>query len=264
MSELSAHFDSLFRLDGKVAVVTGGSRGIGKAACIALAAAGAAVMVSSRKLEPCEAVAEQIRQMGGDAQAYACNISDPAQIEALVAATESRLGPVDVLVANAAVNPHYGPLLDIGESAFDKIIDANLKGALHLSRRVIPDMANRGSGSVIFTSSIGGLLGSRTIGAYNISKAALMQLARNLALEWGERGVRVNTIAPGLVRTDFARALYENPDKYQRAVQTYPIGRLGEPDDIAGAFVFLAAEAGRFVTGQTLVVDGGTTIYSVE
>ena len=256
---MSLDFDSMCRLDGKVALVTGGSRGIGRATCELLAAAGAKVVVSSRKQAACEEVAASIRDAGFEAQAIAGNVSSEDDQARIVAETEAHFGPVDVLIVNAAANPYYGPQLDIDNRALDKTFDTNLRSALRLSARVIPKMASRGSGSVIFTSSIGGLRGTGTMGAYAMSKAALMQLARNLSFEWSGKGVRVNCVAPGLVRTDFAKALYEDPEKTRAALAFYPIGGRGEPDDIAGAFLFLACEAGRFVTGQTLIVDGGAT-----
>lgn len=252
----------MFSLAGKVALVTGSSRGIGKAVAEAMAGAGARVVVSSRKADACERVAESIRAAGGEAAALPCNVSSREQLGALVDAALARFEAIDVLVCNAAANPYFGPLLEIGDEAYDKIMATNVKSTLWLCRLVIPGMAARGGGAVIVVSSIAGLKGTRNLGAYAISKAALMQLVRNLALEWGSANVRVNGIAPGLVRTDFARALWENPDTYAEAVKGYPLGRIGEPEDVAGAAVFLASRAGAFVTGQTIVVDGGATIAS--
>jgi NAD(P)-dependent dehydrogenase (short-subunit alcohol dehydrogenase family) len=251
---------SLFSLEGKSAVITGSSKGIGLAIAQAMALAGARVVISSRKRDACEAAAAGIRADGGEAIALPCNVSHKDQIQALVADTLQAYGGIDVLVMNAAVNPYFGPLLSIDTGAWQKIIDANVSAVLHAGAAAIPQMAERGGGVVIVVSSIAGLRGTRNLGAYAISKAADMQIARNLALEWGHANVRVNCIAPGLVRTDLARALWEEPETLQRALQAYPLGRIGEPADIAGAAVFLASPAGAFVTGQTLVVDGGTTI----
>ncbi|MCP5153160.1 MAG: SDR family oxidoreductase [Ectothiorhodospiraceae bacterium] len=254
----------LFDLTGKVALVTGSSRGIGRAVAEALAAAGARVVVSSRKPAACEAVAESIRAAGGEATAIACNVSRDDELRALVADVEVVYGVPDVVVANAAVNVHFGPMLDVDDAAYTKIMDTNVRATLHLAQLTIPSMAEHGGGSFVVVASIAGLKGTARIGTYAVSKAALMQLARNLALEWGRKGVRVNCVAPGLVRTDFARALWEDEAQHARAVRAYPIGRLGEPEDVAGAVLFLAAPAGAWITGQTLVVDGGTTIASGE
>ena len=250
----------LFDLGGKTALVTGSSKGIGRAIAERMAQHGARVVVSSRKKDACDAVVRGIVERGGAAIAVACNISHKPELEALVAETRKVYGRIDVLVCNAAVNPHYGPSQEIPDTAFDKVMSCNIRSNHWLCQMVIPEMAERGDGSVILVSSIGGLKGSTVLGAYAISKAADMQLARNLAVEWGPRNVRVNCIAPGLIRTDFARALWENPETYQRAVSTYPLRRIGEPDELAGAAIFLASKAGAFVTGQTLVVDGGQTL----
>lgn len=250
----------LFDLSGKTALVTGSSKGIGRAIAERMAEHGARVVVSSRKKEACDEVVRGIADRGGKATAIACNISHKPELEALVAETRAAYGPIDVLVCNAAVNPHYGPSQEIPDSAFDKVMSVNIRSNHWLCQMVIPEMAERGDGSVIIVSSIGGLKGTAVLGAYSISKAADLQLARNLAVEWGPKNVRVNCIAPGLVRTDFARALWENPETYRRAVSTYPLRRIGEPDELAGAAIFLASKAGAFVTGQTIVVDGGVTI----
>ena len=254
----------LFDLTGKVAIVTGSTKGIGRAIAEALAQAGAKVVISSRKADKCEEVADAIKADGGEARSVPCNISHQDELRALVDATLEAWERIDVLVCNAAVNPYYGPLAEIPEDAYDKIMDTNVKSNLWLCNLVLPQMAERKDGAVIIVSSIGGLKGNDKLGAYGLSKAADMQLARNLAVEWGHANIRVNCIAPGLVRTDFARVLWEDPEAHARAVASYPIGRLGEPEDIAGAAVFLAAPAGRFVTGQTLVVDGGHTIGSAR
>ena len=252
----------LFDLTGKVAVVTGSTKGIGRAIAEALAAFGARVVISSRKAERCAAVAGEIEAAGGAALAVPCNVSDTAQLQALVDRTLEHWGHIDVLVCNAAVNPHFGPLSEISEEAYDKIMDTNVKSNLWLCNMAVPQMAERKDGAVIIVSSIGGLKGHGKLGAYALSKAADMQLARNLAVEWGRDNIRVNCIAPGLVRTDMARALWEDERAYAQAIESYPLGRIGEPEDIAGAAVFLASRAGAWTTGQSLVVDGGVTIMS--
>jgi NAD(P)-dependent dehydrogenase (short-subunit alcohol dehydrogenase family) len=250
----------LFSLHGQVAVVTGASRGIGRAIAEALAAAGAKVVISSRKLEACERVAGAINDSGGEAIALACNISHKEALQGLVDRTLEHWGKIDTLVCNAAINPYFGPLADIPDEAYEKTMTANLQSNLWLCNMAIPRMAKHGGGTVVLVSSIAGLKGHGNLGVYALSKAANMQLARNLAVEWGRSNIRVNTIAPGLVRTDMARALWEDPDRLAQALESYPLGRIGEPQDIAGAAVFLASRAGNFMTGQTLVIDGGTTV----
>ena len=251
--------DSL-RLDGKTAIVTGSSRGIGRAIAELYARAGARVVVSSRKLEACQNVVDQIRKNGGEATAVSCNISDKSQIDHLVERTEAAYGPADILVGNAAVNPYYGPMSRLPDDAFVKVLDVNIRSNLWLVNRVAPGMTARGGGAIVIISSIAGLTGSRMLGAYAISKAADLQLSRNLALEWGKQGIRVNCIAPGLVKTDFAKALWDNPETLSRALASSPLNMIGEPQDIAGAALLLASPAGRFITGTTIVIDGGATI----
>jgi len=254
----------LFDLEGRVALVTGSTRGIGLAIARELAAHGAKVVVSSRKADACERARDEIVAAGGEAFAFACNVGHKDQLQALVDATLAHYGTIDVLVCNAATNPYMGPLQKISDEAFDKIMGTNVRSNVWLCNMVIPQMAARGGGAVILLSSIASIQGTRLLGAYALSKAADSQLARNLAVEWGAKNVRVNCIAPGIVRTDFAKALYENPQIHKLAVAHYPLGRLGEVEDIAGAAVFLAARAGAFVTGQTIVVDGGTTIAGFD
>ncbi len=252
-----------FDLTGKVAVVTGSSRGIGRSSAELLAKLGAKVVISSRKADACAEVADGIRQAGGDAHVIPCNISRREEVEALISGTTKHYGKIDILVCNAAVNPYYGPLLDIKDEAFDKIMNSNVKSNIWLCALAIPQMAERGNGSVVIVSSIGGLRGSTVIGAYGISKAADFALCRSLAGEWGPQGVRVNCVAPGLVKTDFAKALWEDEERLKRRCATTPLRRIGEPDEIAGAVAYLGSDASSFMTGQTIVVDGGVTTASV-
>jgi dehydrogenase/reductase SDR family protein 4 len=250
---------SLFDLTGQVALITGSSRGIGKAIALAMAAAGAAVVITSRKVEACQAVEAAVIAAGGKAMAVAANISDRAQLGALVNAAENTFGPVSTLVCNAAVNPSYGPMAGLDDRAFDKVMNANVGASIHLINRVAPGMAAAGGGAVVLLSSVAGLMGSQNIGAYAISKAADIQLARNYAVELGPKNIRVNAIAPGLIRTEFSTLLWEGK-KGEDFVARTPLGRLGESEDIAGAAVFLASNAARYITGQTIVIDGGVTI----
>lgn len=251
---------SLFNLTGKVALITGSTKGIGLAIARRMAEAGARVVISSRNQDICDEVAASINAEGGVAVAIGCNINYKEQLRQLVDKTVEQLGAIDILVCNAALNPHYGPSQNIPDEAFEKIMNANIGSAHRLCQMVLPAMAEKGGGAVIIVSSIAGLKGTSVLGAYGISKAADMQMARNLAVEWGPKNIRVNCIAPGLVRTDFARALWENPETYAATVAKYPLRRIGEPDEIAGAAIYLASDAGSFTTGQTLVVDGGGTI----
>lgn len=253
---------SLFSLAGKVAVITGSSRGIGKAIAERMAEHGAKVVISSRKPEPCSEVADAInaKHGAGTAISIPANISSKDELKHLVDATTAQFGKVDILVCNAASNPYYGPLAGITDDQFRKILENNVIANHWLISFVAPQMIERHDGAVIIVSSIGGLRGSPVIGAYNISKAADFQLARNLAVEYGPHNVRVNCIAPGLIKTDFAKALWDNPDTLKRVTATSPLRRIGEPDEIAGAAVFLASAAGSFMTGQNIVIDGGATI----
>lgn len=249
-----------FDLSGKVAIVTGSSRGIGRSIAEHLAAAGAKVVVSSRKAPACEEVVSAIRKSGGEAIAIPAHIGDKAQLQNLVDETRKQWGHIDILVCNAASNPYYGPMAGLPDEAFDKILKNNIVANHWLANLVLPEMAQRKDGAVIIVSSIGGLKGTATLGAYAISKAADMQLARNLALEWGMHNIRVNCIAPGLVKTDFAKALWENPEILAHYESQTPLRRIGQPDDIGGIAAFLASPAAAFITGQTIVADGGVTI----
>ena len=253
---------NLFDLTGKVAIVTGSSRGIGKAIAEALAAQGAKVVISSRKQDACDEVAAALNAGHGDgtAIAVAASISSKEALQNLVDQTQAHFGRIDVLVCNAASNPYYGPMAGISDDQFRKILDNNVLANHWLVAMAAPQMVERGEGSIIIVSSVGGLTSSTVIGAYNISKAADFQLARNLAAEFGPSGVRVNCIAPGLVKTDFAKALCENPDTLAAVTRHTPLRRIGEPHEIAGAAVYLASPASTFMTGQVMVVDGGSTI----
>ena len=253
---------NLFDLSGQVAVITGSSRGIGRAIAERMAEHGARVVISSRKADACEAVAADIRARFGEdrAVAIAANISSKTDLQHLMDEARSRLGPIDILVCNAASNPYFGPQEGISDDQFRKILDNNIIANHWLISMAVPQMKERRRGAIIIISSIGGLRGSPVIGAYCISKAADMQLARNLAVEYGPHNIRVNCISPGLIKTDFARALWEDPDMLSRRTETTPLRRIGEPDEIAGAAVFLASSAGSFMTGQSLVIDGGVTI----
>jgi NAD(P)-dependent dehydrogenase (short-subunit alcohol dehydrogenase family) len=255
---------NLFDLSGKTALITGSSKGIGEAIAYEMARQGAQVVISSRKGDVCEAVAAAINaetEAGpGGAIAIPAHVGHKEQLEMLVAKTREQLGKIDVLVCNAAVNPYYGSMMDIPDSAFEKILDINIMSNHWLCQMVLPEMIERKDGSIIVVSSVGGLKGSADLGTYAISKAADVQLVRNLAVEHGPANVRVNAISPGLIRTDFARALWENPDILKRATQADPLRRIGEPWEVAGIAVYLASKAGAFTTGQNFVVDGGATI----
>ena len=253
------HKAPIIDLSGKVAIITGSSRGIGRSIAETMAHAGARVVISSRKRGPCEEVAEGIRHAGGEAIVIPCNISDKAQVENLVDETLATWGRVDTLVCNAATNPYFGPLTQVPDEVFSKIMHNNVLANLWLVRRVVAGMSERRDGSIIVVSSIGGLRGDAWLGAYNISKAADMQLVRNLAVELGPANIRVNGIAPGLIKTDFARALWDNPELRAHVERSTPLARIGEPDDVGGLAAFLASERAAFLTGQVIVVDGGLT-----
>lgn len=253
---------SLFGLSGKVAVVTGSSRGIGRAMAEIFAEAGARVVISARNLAPCEEVVAAIKAKGGDAVAVTCRISDKAQCENLIAKAHEAFGRVDILVCNAAINPHHGPIEEITDEAFSRMMVNNVQSNLWLSKLVAPGMRERGDGSIIYIISVAALHASLELPMYGITKLADYALARNLAAAWGPNGIRVNCIAPGLVVTQFARVLYEDPERRARREAATPLRRLGQPEDIAGPALLLASPAGKFITGQILTVDGGTTIQS--
>jgi NAD(P)-dependent dehydrogenase (short-subunit alcohol dehydrogenase family) len=251
---------SPFDLTGKVALVTGSTRGIGKSIAEEMARAGAKVVVSSRKAEACEQVRAEFEEQGYEVLAQACNVSRKEELQALVDATLKRWGRIDIAVSNAATNPYYGPLAAIPDEAFDKIFNNNVKSVLWLAAMTLPGMAERGGGSYISVGSIGGIIANTVIGAYGMSKAADHMLVKNLAAEWGPKNVRVNAIAPGLIKTDFARALWEDPQRRKEREAATPLRRLGEPRDIGGIAAFLASDAAAFITGQCIVADGGVTI----
>ena len=247
------------RFKDHVVIVTGSGSGIGRVMAQKFAAEGAKVAVIDWKGETAEKVAAEI---GGSAHAVRADVSRGADVKAMVKEVASKLGPVDVLVCNAATNPYYGPTEKMPDEAFTKIMQNNILSNIWLINLCLPDMRARKDGSVIIVSSIGGVRGTAVLGAYGISKAADMALSRNLAVELGPDNIRVNTIAPGLVRTDFARALWENPEYLNKRLQTAPLRRIGEPDDIGGIAVMLAGKAGAFITGQTIIADAGVTIGS--
>jgi NAD(P)-dependent dehydrogenase (short-subunit alcohol dehydrogenase family) len=250
----------MFDLSGKVALITGSTRGIGKSMAEEMARAGAKVVISSRKADACEAVRAEFEKHGWPVLAQACNVSRKDEVQALVDATLAKWGRIDIAVANAAANPYYGPLAGLPDEAFEKIFGNNVKSVLWLAAMTLPGMAERGGGSFITIGSIGGIKASTVLGAYAISKAADHHLVRCLAAEWGPQNVRVNAIAPGLIRTEFARALWEDDKRRTERETLTPLRRLGEPKDIGGIAVFLASEAAAFITGQVIVADGGVTL----
>ena len=253
---------SIFNLKNKSILITGSSRGIGKSIAHQSALHGANVIISSRKLDACEKTAQEINNDVGSEVAFpiAASISDENQLNDLVNQTKEKLGKIDVLVCNAATNPYMGSMLDMPSDKFDKVMNNNIKSNQILSNLVLPDMIERMDGSIIIISSIAAIKGSPILGAYNISKAADVMIVKNIATEFGHKNIRANSIAPGLIKTDFAKALWENPDILKTVLGATPMKRIGEPDEIAGVAVMLASDAGNYINGQTIVVDGGTTI----
>lgn len=247
-------------LKGKVAVITGSSRGIGRAIAEQMAAAGAKIVVSSRKAEACAQVVDAIVSAGGEAVAVPCNVSHEGQLRGLIDGALEAYGRLDIMVCNAAVNPYFGPMASMPADAYDKIMNSNVKSTYLLANMAAARMAGADGGNIIIVSSIGGNQGSATLGVYGMSKAADFALTKNLAVEWGPKGVRANCIAPGLIKTDFSRALWENPKLLKNVEEGTPLRRIGQPEDIAGVAVFLASDAAAYITGQTIVVDGGITV----
>lgn len=250
----------LFNLSGKVALVTGATRGIGRAIAERLAQHGAAVVVSSNEGGACDAVAAELRGAGCDAMSIACDVSSRDELERLVARTLEAFSKIDILVCNAGVAPHMGPIASASDADWDVTMTVNLRSVLWLTSLTIPGMAARRDGSVIIISSIAGVRGNKVIGLYGLSKAASAELARNLAVEWGPNNVRVNAISPGLIRTEFARPLLDDMRVMERRLALTPLRRAGTPEEVAGVAVMLASPAGAFVTGQNIIVDGGTVI----
>ncbi len=245
---------------GKVAVVTGASRGIGLAIATGLAARGARVVLCSRKLDAVEAEARRLRERGGEAIGVAAHMGEPAAIHALVERTRAVFGGVDIVVNNAAANPFFGPLLRADDAVFDKIMAVNVKGPLELARTAHPSMVARGGGSIVNIASVGGLRPERMLGLYSVSKAALISLTQALAAEWAPDGIRVNVICPGLVQTKFSAALWENEDVLRDFLARVPLRRIAQPEEIAPLAVFLASDAAAYCTGGVYTVDGGQTI----
>ncbi|GGY85993.1 SDR family NAD(P)-dependent oxidoreductase [Marinobacter zhanjiangensis] len=250
----------LFDMTGKVALITGSTKGIGRSIAEEMARLGAKVVISSRKADVCEQVAGELKEQGFEAIAIPCHVGKKDQLQNLVDKTIEAWGRIDVLVCNAATNPVYGTTAEMTDEAWDKIMETNVKGTFWLANMVLPGMAERGEGAVVLLSSIAGIRGNTTIGTYGVSKAAEAALARNLAVEWGPKGIRINSIAPGIIKTDFAKALWEDPVRIKRAEEKTPLRRIGDPVDIAGLAVFLSTKASAYITGQVIVADGGETI----
>lgn len=249
----------MFDLTGKIALLTGASKGMGLAMAKGLHDHGATVVISARKADQLETARQAI---GTRAHAIPCNMAEKAQIEALVDQTRKTVGPIDIVVGNAGVNPYFGPTTGIPDEAYDKTMAVNVRSNQWLAQMVVGDMQANGSGSMMFTSSVGAFKASDKLGTYGMSKLALIGLVRNLALEFGPSGVRVNAICPGLVKTDFARALWEDPKVEDRIRNDIPLRRLGTPEDFSGVAVFLASEASRYITGQAITVCGGSNMWT--
>jgi NAD(P)-dependent dehydrogenase (short-subunit alcohol dehydrogenase family) len=253
---------SLFDLKNKSILITGSSRGIGKAIAYQSAVHGAKVIISSRNIDACKETANEINKSIGEEVAFpiAANISHEDQLKNLVEKTMETLGDIDSLVCNAATNTYMGSMLDMSNDQFTKVMNNNIRSNQILCNLCIPHMVEKKNGTVIIISSIGGIKGSALLGAYNISKAADIMIVKNIAAEFGSKNIRANSIAPGLIKTDFAKALWENPEICNEVLKTCPMNRIGDPDEVAGIAVMLASNAGNYINGQTIVVDGGTTI----
>lgn len=249
-----------FNLEGKVAIITGSSKGIGNAIAKALAENGAQVVISSRDQKACDAVVSEFKAEGLKAYGFACHIGKEDQRKNLVDQTISKFGGVDILVNNAAINPVFGPLEDAGEAAFDKIMDVNVKAPWMLSNLVLPSMQERGGGSIINLASVEALTPGMGLGLYSTSKAALLMLTKNQAKEWGKYNIRANALCPGLIKTKFSAALWQNEKILQKIEKTLPLGRMGMPDEMAGIVCLLASDAGSYMTGGVYTADGGYMI----
>jgi NAD(P)-dependent dehydrogenase (short-subunit alcohol dehydrogenase family) len=252
---------SLFNLKNKSFLITGSSKGIGKSIAFHAADHGAQVIISSRKIDACKETANEINEHCGAEVAFPiqANIAHEEELNDLVDQTNKLLGKIDVLICNAATNPFMGSMADIPSDAFDKVMNNNIKANHILTNLVTPQMIDRKDGVIIIISSVGGTIGSNLIGTYNISKAADIQMVKNIAVEYGHHNIRANTVAPGLIRTDFARGLWENPVIHEQYTKTHPMRRIGEPYEVAGAVIMLASDAGKYINGQTIIVDGGAT-----
>ena len=259
MTSKSAHFDP-FSFEGKVVIVTGATRGIGAAAARLMAERGARLVISSRKAEACELACENLREAGYEAIGVPAHAGKDEDSARLVAECIRAYGRLDAVVANAAVNPVFDPLEKLERAAWDKVMDTNLAGPWRLACHALPEIARGGGGAMVMVSSINSTIGVLGSAAYGISKAGMNQLARQLAVEWGGRNVRVNIVAPGTTRTDMIRSLTAQEGWDDAVKARTPLERLGEPEDVAAAILFMASEAARHITGQVLVVDGGETI----
>jgi dehydrogenase/reductase SDR family protein 4 len=249
-----------FSLEGKVALVSGGSRGIGRACALAFAENGADVVVSSRKLADLDAVAEEIKARGRKGMAVASHIAKVEESANLVEKVKAEFGRIDILVNNAGTNPYFGPIIDAEEWAWDTTMNVNLKGPFILGQLVARVMREQGGGSIINTASVGGMRPGQMQGIYSVTKAGLIMLTKVMATEWGKYNIRVNAIAPGVIRTRLSEALWKEPAVGEAATKRTALGRLGEPDDVAGAVLYLASDASSYVTGETIVISGGSTV----